>query len=107
MADIKQGSADPWWAALVSALLLFGGAVWMYYDFTAFENRGGERSMPWVLALVYRYIGKWGIVGFLALGGVGATFHGLTQLRAALGGGARAAPPRRKKRPSGADGPDE
>jgi hypothetical protein len=104
MAHIKQGPSDSWWADLLGALLLFGGAVWLYYDLTAFETEGGERRMQWVLVLLYNYLGKWGIVGFFALAGVGLTFHGLSQLRAALAEAEAARARRKRNKPADSTG---
>ena len=86
MPEIKQGGTEPWWAHLIGAAVLFGVAFWMHHDLTAFEVSGGERRMPWLLVLLYKVLGKWGIVGFLGLAGIGLTFHGLNQLRAVLAG---------------------
>jgi hypothetical protein len=94
MPEIKQGGDEPWWAHLIGATVLIGVAFWMYHDLTAFEVSGGERTMPWLLILLYKVLGKWGIVGFLGVAGIGMTFHGLNQLRVTLAG----PPPRPKKK---------
>jgi hypothetical protein len=98
MPEVKKGESDPWWGALLASFFLFGFAVWMYYDLTAFEAEGGTRKMQWILVLVYKFIGKWGIVGFFTLGGAGALYHGVSQLLAKGADNVEAAPARRKKK---------
>ena len=97
MAEEKEKKEEPWWLAVVGGLLLLGGAYWVYRDLTAFEAEGGTRKVQWVLALLYNYLGKWGVVGFMVLGGLGATLHGALQLRKKLSGGEEEAPTRRRK----------
>lgn len=80
--------ASCWW----------GGAVWVYIDLTNFEAEGGQRRMQWIIALVYKVLGKWGIVVLMVVGGLGAILYGVSQLYSKLSGGDEEPPPRRKKK---------
>ncbi|HEY1378193.1 MAG TPA: hypothetical protein VGF55_15445 [Gemmataceae bacterium] len=89
----------PWWLAVLGGVMLLGVTAWVYQYLTAFEAQGGERRAPWLIALLYNYLGKWGVVGLCGLGGLGAVVHGVLLLRAKLSGGGAEARPRRKKKP--------
>jgi hypothetical protein len=94
MADDRGAKKEePWWLALLAGLLLLGGSVWIYIDLTRFEAEGGARKMKWLLVVLYNTLGKWGVVGFMVLGGCGAILHGLSQLRTKRAGRGDADPP--------------
>jgi hypothetical protein len=95
MSDDNKRSGEPWWAALLVALILFGITIGLYVDLTAWEASGGTRQMHWILALLYRWLGKWGMVGLCALIGMGVLYHGISKLRTIL---AERPPARRKKK---------
>src|SRR5262245_39943814 len=76
MAD-QDKLKEKWWLALPFGLAMLAGAVWVYQDLTKFEVEGGTRRINWIAALAYNYLGKWGVVGLLALIGVGAIIHGI------------------------------
>ena len=96
--DEAQKKDEPWWLALLGGLIMLGGAVWVYIDLTAFETEGGTRRINWIVAFLYNNLGKWGVVGLMALGGLGATAVGISQLMAKLSGGDDAAAKPKKKR---------
>jgi hypothetical protein len=92
----EEPKQEPWWLAMLGGLIMLGGAIWVYLDLTAFEAAGGTRRVNAIVALLYNYLGKWGVVGLMAVGGLGAIWHGVSQLNE----GAQApptAPPKRKK----------
>lgn len=83
----KEGpKKHEWWIALLIGIGMFAGSVFIYFDLTKFEEEGGERRMHWLAVLLYEWLGKWGLVGFMLLIGVGMTVYGFVQLGKRLGG---------------------
>jgi hypothetical protein len=80
-----MSDADPttrkWWHKLLWALAFFGGAAYLYWDLTQWEQQPeGSRRMPSIGAMLYTALGKWGIVGLLALIGAGFAVLSVIQL---------------------------
>src|SRR5262245_6035662 len=98
---------ESWWLALIGGIALVGGAVWVYIDLTAFEAEGGQRRMQWIIALIYKWLGKWGIVIFMVVGGLGAILYGISQLWSKLSSGDEEPPPRKKKKRQRIEDDDE
>lgn len=99
MAESEEPKKGEPWAALIFGLMFLGGSVWAYLDLTRFEEEGGQREVHWLFAWLYNNLGKWGLVGFLALIGLGAIVHGIVMLATrgrTTGRGAR--PARRPRR---------
>jgi hypothetical protein len=80
MSVQQEQKQEPWWLALIGGLIMLGGAVWVYLDLTAFEAEGGTRRVNVIVKVLYTYLGKWGVVALMAVGGAGAIWHGLSQL---------------------------
>jgi hypothetical protein len=83
MADDQKAEPkkeEPWWIPVIGGLVLLGGSVWVYMDLTQFEASGGTRKVQWIIALLYNYLGKWGVVLFMALGGAAAIYAGVGQV---------------------------
>jgi hypothetical protein len=86
MAEAAPGTAadakakgGKWWHLLLWGAAMLGFAVWMYYDLTSFETVGGTKRMNSILALLYNILGKWGVVGFFGIIGVGMAAVGVKQ----------------------------
>src|SRR5262249_49288323 len=77
--EIPRGGNEPWWGHLIAGIVCLGITVYLYYDLTAFEATGGTRRMQWILAIVYNHLGKWPILTFFALAGLGLVIHGVNQ----------------------------
>ena len=46
-------------------------AVVLFVLMTVKESSGGSTRMPWIIAMLYSFGGKWVVSGALALGGLG------------------------------------
>lgn len=68
-------------ANIVFGLIALAGAFWMYTVFAKYEASGGNFSMPRIAAIFYSLVGKWGIVGFVGLIGVGSLWSGFQKWR--------------------------
>ena len=96
---------EPWWIPVIGGLILLGGSIWVYIDLTQFEASGGTRKVQWIIALLYNYLGKWGVVLFMALGGAAAMYAGISQVmeqnaaKPAPASSSASSPKRRKKTP--------
>ncbi len=94
----QEQKQEPWWLALLGGLIMLGGAIWVYLDLTAFEAAGGTRRVNAIVTLLYNYLGKWGVVGLMAVGGLGAIWHGVSQWSEGAPAPAEAPPERKQKR---------
>src|SRR5262245_41878471 len=71
---------EPWWIAFLIGIAMLAGSVFVYFDLTKFELEGGQRRMHWLAVLLYKWLGKWGLVGLMVLIGVALTAYGIVQL---------------------------
>lgn len=68
----------PWYAFVISGVVIAGFAAFSYYDITAAENEGRDIWMPKFIGLFYDLLGKWGVVGLfatLSIGLIGFGFY--------------------------------
>ena len=61
-----------WWQYFLYGIGSFGIGTWLYIYLSQKEQEGGRVRMWWVFALLYDFLGKWGITGVLA--GAGTIF---------------------------------
>jgi hypothetical protein len=56
-----------WWQFILYGLGTLGFAIFMYVYLTNKEHEGGRVRMQWMIALVYEFLGKWGVAGVLVV----------------------------------------
>ncbi len=66
---------------IIFGFVMIIAAVWMYSVFAKYEASGGSFSLPRIAVFVYSLVGKWGIVGFIGLIGVGSVWSGIQKWR--------------------------
>lgn len=99
----------PWWISLLIGIGMFVGSVFIYFDLTKFEEEGGERRMHWLAVLLYKWLGKWGLVGLVIVMALAMTVYGIVQLSNRLAGPEESDEeerPRRRRRPPPIDEED-
>src|SRR5262249_49868546 len=77
---------EPWWAHLLAGIVLLGITWFLYFDLSRFEVEGGTRRMQWIVALAYNNFGKWPILGFFSLAGVGLIGLGISRRVSSIAG---------------------
>lgn len=69
-----------WWHMMGIGALFFAGAVFIWFYITNIEEGGGGGRIHWLLAVLYRWGGKWLCVAVVAVFGVGFTAAGVAAL---------------------------
>jgi hypothetical protein len=76
-----RGECDSkWWGLLLCGIFFLGLAYYDYIDLTALENEGGKRKIIWILALLYKAFGKFGVVIPFSAVGIGFIGAGILKL---------------------------
>jgi hypothetical protein len=75
MSDDGEG---PNWIHVLFGVALLIAAIWAYSAITKMETSGGSIRINVILALLYNILGKWGVVGFLSVFGLGAVWVGFS-----------------------------
>ena len=57
---------------------MFGFAWFLHGTFTNMELNGGSMRVDWIFALLYKALGKWGVVGAISLIAAGTVWMGWT-----------------------------
>lgn len=86
VAKEEPKKQEPWWIAFLIGIAMLAGSVFIYFDLTKFEEEGGQRRMHWLAVLLYKWLGKWGLVGLIILVGLALTVYGIVQLGNRLAG---------------------
>lgn len=61
---MSEPSQGVWWKSLLFGIFCLGLSVYLFYDFTQFEQEGGTRRMHSLLVGLYQLGGKWLASGF-------------------------------------------
>ena len=69
-----------WWHMFLAGALFFAGAAFVYWYISDLEQGGRGGRIHWLLAILYKWGGKWLCVGFVALFGVAFTAAGIVAL---------------------------
>ncbi|GEM_PF-6423849 len=74
-AAVEQTAAESddggsWWQTVLWGVGFMALSAGAYYLFTTKEQEGGRIRLWWPIALTYNFLGKWPIIGILALIGV-------------------------------------
>lgn len=78
MSDSKSddsddsGPFDTCWGKLIGGAVFWGIAVWLFYQLGKLEVEGGSVRVHWIIAVAYKFGGRWGAVGLFAV--LGALF---------------------------------
>jgi hypothetical protein len=59
-------SGGKWWQFMLYGIAMFAFAVWLFSYLSDKEREGGRFRMQWMFALIYDFLGKWGVTGVLA-----------------------------------------
>ncbi len=76
----KPGSK--WWlTAIMGALLLIPGSVFVYRYIDEKERQGGTIRMRWLAVFVYDLLGKWGVTLLVVAAGIGVLIAAVLEFR--------------------------
>ncbi len=73
---------DSPWQTIGIGLLMIALAIYIYYQFDTLEKEGGSIRINRILALIYKFGGKWPGPIILAIIGAYNTFGGIKDLMA-------------------------
>lgn len=62
----EDDDGGKWWQFMLYGIGGFAVAVWLFIYLSDKEREGGRIRMQWMFALVYDFLGKWGVTGVIA-----------------------------------------
>ena len=69
------------WTHVIAGVVMLVLAIVSYVVITKMESSGGSYRINAIFALFYKILGKWGLVGLLALFGLGGIWVGFSPPR--------------------------
>lgn len=79
MSDSDDELGNPF-GIIAVGLFMFGVAWFLHSTFTDLEQSGGSITIHWIIALLYKFLGKWGAVGLFVVTGIGLFFAAFLKL---------------------------